>query len=242
MPNSKFRILLVIVNYNQEKEIGNFLTAVISQWEIRDSILVDDGSTDHSVQIAKSKGFSCIVHTVNQGVGAAIRSGIIYAKDNCYTHVLIMSSNGKMVPSEISVITGPILSGHSDYVTGSRFLKGGNSPGLTLFRRLTIPVFSMACAILLGRKFSDITCGFRCYKIEFLFDSSCNISQAWLSRYELEYYIHFWACRKKLRISEVPVTIRYDHLERNRKTKIRPFLDWWSMARPLLYLRLGIKK
>lgn len=236
------KIQLIIVNYNQEKEIGAFLSSVIEFWNQNDIVLVDDGSTDGSLDIAKSLNFICLTHSTNQGVGAAIRTGILHAKKNRYDHVLIMSSNGKMVPSEIPTVTASVLAGRADYVTGSRFLKGGRSPGLTTFRRMMIPVFSSLCAALLDRKFSDITCGFRCYKIDFLFNSNCDISQEWLSRYELEYYIHYMACRQKLRIEEVPVTIKYDHLAKNRQSKIRPFIDWWSMTRPLLYLRLGIRK
>lgn len=242
MQESKGSILLIIVNFNQSIEIGNFLSTVVTYWPQQHSVVVDDGSTDDSPSIAHQLGFKVLKHPHNKGVGAAIRTGIVHAKENNYASVLIMSSNGKMVPSEIPSIVGPILSNSADYVTGSRFLNGHRSPGLTLFRRISIPIFSVICTVLLGRKFSDITCGFRCYKIDFLFNGSCDISQEWLSRYELEYYIHFWACESRLRITEVPVTIKYSHLQSNRKSKIRPIIDWWSMIKPLIFLRFNLKK
>ncbi|WP_413557824.1 glycosyltransferase family 2 protein [Bdellovibrio sp. HCB209] len=235
-------ILLIIVNYNQEREIEKFLVSLSSYWPNQHSILVDDGSTDRSHIIAENLGFTVIRHQNNQGVGAAIRTGIDHAKSKGYDCVLIMSSNGKMIPAEIPTIVTPILQDKADYVTGSRFLIGGDSPGLSNFRRLSIPIFSFICTMLLRRKFSDITCGFRCYKIDFLFNGSCNIHQEWLSRYELEYYIHYWACDQNLRICEVPVTIKYSHLEKNRTSKIRPVLDWWSMIKPLFFLRLRLRK
>ncbi|WP_413293252.1 glycosyltransferase family 2 protein [Bdellovibrio sp. HCB185ZH] len=235
-------ILLVIVNYNQNQEIAGFLSDVIQHWPQNQSVVVDDGSYDDSPDIAQQRGFKVLRHLKNQGVGAAIRTGILYARENKYEAVLIMSSNGKMVPSEIHTVVSPLLNKKADYVTGSRFLNGNRSPGLTLFRRLSIPIFSSICTILLKRRFSDITCGFRCYKIDFLFNETCDISQEWLSRYELEYYIHYWACENRLKIAEVPVTIKYNHLQSNRKSKIRPIIDWWSMIKPLFFLRLKLKK
>ncbi len=235
-------ILLIVVNYNQSLEIENFLKSLVKYWPIGQTLLVDDGSVDNSPKIAKDLGYNCIEHKRNKGVGAAIRTGIFYAKNNQFKAVVIMSSNGKMVPSQIERVVGPLVAGKADYVTGSRFLQNGESPGLTFFRRCSIPIFSLICTILLGRKFSDITCGFRCYRIDFLFQGHCDIDQDWLSRYELEYYIHFWACRLGLKIQEVSVTIRYDHLKRHRLSKIRPVVDWWSMLRPLIFLRLGLRK
>lgn len=235
-------ILLIIVNYNQSLEIPSFLEDLKKYWPLEKIIFVDDGSTDGSLDIVRTYGITYIAHGTNQGVGAAIRSGIMYARRANYKAVLIMSSNGKMLAEEIPKVVDPIIQSEANYVTGSRFLVGVRSPGLSMFRRFSIPVFSFLSTVLLGRKFSDITCGFRCYEIDFLFRKPCDISQDWLSRYELEYYIHFWACRRGLKIREVPVTIKYDHLDKNRKSKIRPFVDWWSMLRPLIYLRLGVRR
>lgn len=235
-------ILLAVANYNQAQEIRSFLETLVQYWPKNHIAVIDDGSTDGSADIPQSLGIQALRHSHNRGIGAAIRTGILHAKNNGYKGVLIMSSNGKMVPAEISRVVNPILDGTADYVTGSRFMSGGDFPGMTLFRRLSIPVFSMISVLTLGRYFTDVTCGFRCYKIDFLFDGGLDIEQEWLDRYELEYYIHYFACAKKLRIKEVPVTIRYNHLEKDRHSKIKPIVGWWSMIRPFIYLRLGIKK
>lgn len=205
-------------------------------------VLVDDGSTDHSKQIASAHGLQIIEHLTNRGVGAAIRSGIHYAQTHGFSHVIIMSSNGKMVPKDLALFLPAIATGQYDYVTGSRFAPGGSSPGLSPFRSIMIPLFSRIASLLLLKKFTDITCGFRAYRIDFLQSDPIDIEQSWLDKYEMEYYIHYWACRKNLKILEVPVTIPYTHLEASRKSKIKPIIGWWSMIRPFLYLTLGIKR
>jgi dolichol-phosphate mannosyltransferase len=236
------RFLVIVINYNQEPEITAFLKQLMHFWPIQRTLVVDDGSTDNSPKLASSFGYSVLYHSNNRGVGAAIRSGIHFAKENKYDSVVIMSSNGKMRPADLSCILEPIRMGKANYVTGSRFASNGKSPGLTKFRRVSIPIFSFLMSLLLRKRFTDITCGFRAYNIDFLESSNLDLNQSWLDRYEMEYYIHYWACRLGQKITEVPVSICYDHLASGRISKIPPLLGWWSMIRPILFLTLGLKK
>jgi dolichol-phosphate mannosyltransferase len=235
--------LIIVVNYELEVEIAQFLDVLSTENPGLDVIVVDDGSADGSPAIAEKMGYSVIRHEVNRGVGAAIRTGIRHArKESRYEFVLIMSSNGKMRPDEIPVVIAPILEGRADYVQGSRFLKGGRAPSLSRFRGAAIPAYSVLASVILRARFTDITCGFRSYKLSLFDNPRVNLDQRWLDRYEAELYIHYYACRLGLRIVEVPVTIDYSHLEPHRKSKMRPITGWWSLLRPLLLLSTGIKK
>jgi dolichol-phosphate mannosyltransferase len=236
------RGLLIIANYNQELEIGPLLDRVTRSWQVEDAVVVDDGSTDGSAAIAESKGFRVLRHGRNRGIGAAIRTGIRHAEASDYDYVVISSSNGKIQPEEIHVVTAPLVAGEADYVQGSRFLRRADGESVPIFRRVAIPMFTLLANIALRRRFSDITCGFRAYRLDFLGDPRVNLDQEWLERYEMEYYIHYWACRLGLRIKEVPVEIVYGHLARDRRSKIKPLVGWWSMIRPFVFLTLHIKR
>lgn len=236
------KVCLAVVDYNQAVEIGDVLRVLRSFHPIADTIVVDDGSTDGSAEIAERLGYTVIRHVVNRGVGAAVRTGIQEARQRGYDVFAVMSANGKTRPQDLPVVLAPIVRNEADYVTGSRFIAGGASPGLGFFRRLAIPLFSAFTAPLLGRWFSDITCGFRAYKLTLFDDPDVAIDQPWLDRYEMEYYIHWWACRKRLRIKEVPVIIPYRHLAAGRRSHIRPISGWWRMIRPFVLLTFRIRR
>jgi dolichol-phosphate mannosyltransferase len=236
------RLLVIVVNFNQEPEIQAFLNELCDHWPREQTIVVDDGSRDGSPALAEQCGYRVLRHPENRGVGAAIRTGIEFAHERGFQAVAIMSSNGKMRPKELASVVTPVLEGRATYVTGSRYIRGGQSPGLPWFRKISIPLFSLFMSLLLRRWFTDITCGFRAYRVDFLYSSRVQIGQAWLDRYEMEYYIHFWACRLGQTILEVPVTIRYDHLPKGRHSKIPAVTGWWSMIRPIVLLSLRMKK
>jgi dolichol-phosphate mannosyltransferase len=236
------RTLVGVVSFNQAEEIGAFLTKLRQFHSPLDTLVVDDGSSDGSERIARELGYRVLIHERNKGVGAAIRTAVHFARREQYSLFVVMAANGKMLPQELSRLLQPILNDTADYVSGSRFMPGGSSPGLSRFRRLAIPAFSRCMSPILRRRMSDITCGFRAFKLALLDHPQIDIEQEWLDRYELEYYLLYWMCRLPVRIQEVPVTISYSHLSRGRYSKIRPFSGWWSMIRPLLLLASGFRR
>jgi len=238
MPNSN--ILVSLFSYNEGEKLKNLISSFPSE-RYYDLLFVDDGSTDGSYQYLEEQGFLIIKHVENIGIGCGIREAIEYGRNNDYQIIVIMAANGKMQPSEIDRLIEPIMNGRADYVQGSRYLPGGLSPNLPLFRRVMIRIFTLIAWLLTGFKGTDVTCGFRAYKLALFDDSRFNIGQSWLDKYEMEYYVHYHVIRGGYRVAEVPVSMIYPK-ERKNYSKIRPFVGWWSMIKPWIYLFLKIRK
>jgi dolichol-phosphate mannosyltransferase len=88
---------------------------------------------------------------------------------------------------------------------------------------------------------TDVTNGFRAYKLKIFSDRRINIWQGWLDSYELEYYIHYKVLALGYKMKEVPVSKVYSYSHKGGYSNISPFRDWWKIVGPLVYLTLGVK-
>ncbi|HYK98766.1 MAG TPA: glycosyltransferase family 2 protein [Candidatus Acidoferrales bacterium] len=201
--------------------------------------VVDDGSTDGGCEAAASVGATVLRHERNRGIGAAIRTGLASARDAGCDVAVVMAGNGKDRPEEIPVLLARIEAGH-DYVQGSRFAPGGESVRLPFVRGALIRAFTVVFRLLVGFPGTDVTNGFRAYRLSLLDDPRIRIHQRWLDGYELEYYLHWKFITLGYRVCEVPVTKTYP-TRRTGYSKIRPVVDWWHMVRPVLLLALHLR-
>jgi len=233
------KTLVIIPVYNEENRIKTVLEK-FGEAKIDEVLVVNDGSADTTSTVLKDFDVRVINHHEKQGVGSCIRDGIDYARKNGFDLVVVMAGNGKDDPREIPILLKPIIEEDYDYIQGSRYLEGGQAGNLPLARKLGIKAFTFLWSILLRRRLTDVTNGFRAYKVSLFDDPKINIWQEWLSTYELEYYIHFWVLKLKYKFGEVPVSKIYP--SKKKYSKIRPFLDWWPIVKPLFYLLLRIRK
>jgi len=236
----KPEILVSLFSYNEGEKLKK-LVGSFPEKRKYDILFVDDGSTDGSYEFLEEQEFQIIRHKNNRGIGFGIREAVKFARQNYYKVIVIMAANGKMLPDHIERMVEPIIRRDYDYVQGSRNLSGGDSPNLPLFRKVMISLFTGIVNLFTGYKGTDITCGFRAYKLSPFDDKRFNLDQDWLDRYEMEYYIHYHFLKGGYRITEVPITMAYPE-EKKNYSKIKPFVGWWSMIRPWLFLFLKIKK
>ncbi|MFH2050059.1 MAG: glycosyltransferase family 2 protein [bacterium] len=242
MTNEKLnlKVLVVVLTYNEGEKLKNLISQFPNRRDYQ-LLFVDDGSTDNTTQFLSNLGFTVIKHQDNLGVGAGIRTAVGYCRENGFDTIVVMAGNGKMLPEEIPRLIEPIKWNQADYIQGSRYLQGGESPNLPLFRHLAIKLFTFFINLILGFKGTDITCGFRAYRLSILDNPEIDIDQEWLGRYEMEYYLHYKVIKNGYRVVEVPVSMVYPENQKDY-SKIKPFIGWWSMIRPWIFLTLGIKK
>ena len=120
-------ICVIVPAYNESTQIGKVLSTMPDF--VDRVVVVDDASKDDTVDIVRQylnkKGkIELIQHETNQGVGAAISSGYIRARDKAYDVTAVMAGDGQMDPLELGKIIGPVVDGSADYVKGNRLFYG----------------------------------------------------------------------------------------------------------------------
>lgn len=206
-----------------------------------DVTVVDDGSTDGSIEQVDASRFGVLRLGAMVGLGGAIRAAIGHARALGYDVLVILAANDKDRPTEIPRLLAPILQERCVIVFGSRYLPGGESGNMPLYRRIaTRFVHPWLMSLAVGRRLTDSSNGFRAIHLSLFDDPAINLDQPWLDQYDLERYIQYKAIRLGYKYAEVPVTKIYPprHLG---ITKMKPITGWWSMVRPIIYLALGIK-
>ncbi len=236
------RVLVILPAFNEAGKIGRVVEKVKREKVVDEIVVVDDCSTDGTSDEAAASGAKVIRHEVNRGVGAGIRSGIKYGLENKFEICAILSGDDQHEPAEIERVIGPIVAGDFDFIQGSRRLEGGRVVNDRPFRMITTRLYSLFFSILVRRRVTDATNGFRAFRLSIFEDGGIELDQSWLDRYELEPYILYKAIKSEtIRMKEVPITIYY-HQRPGEYTKMRPIRDWWRLARPLVYLALRIRK
>lgn len=206
-----------------------------------DILVLDDGSTDGSIETLRSYPVFILSNRENQGIGASMKRVFQYALDNAYDILVIMAGNNKDNPTEIPRLLRPILEQGCDFVQGSRFLNGGGHGRMPLYRKIATRIHPVLFSLATGKQVTESTNGFRAFRTSLLRDGRINWHQPWLDKYELEPYLLFKAIHLGYRHHEVPVTKIYPPKSLGY-TKMKAFAGWWSILRPLFFLALGLKK
>ncbi len=153
------KIAVIIPAFNEEAVIGLLLDEVREQCPDLDVIVVNDGSTDGTSEIVKSKGSVLLDLPCNLGVGGAVQAGFRYAYAQGYDYVVRIDGDGQHPPAEIPKLIRAMQEGDADLVIGSRFL-GERSFVSTWFRFVGIKALALFLSIICRRRVTDPTSGF----------------------------------------------------------------------------------
>ena len=145
--------------YNEERSIAKMV--LNCKKYVDQVIVVDDGCSDTTAEIAQAMGALVIRHEKNCGYGAAIRTCFETARDLGADRMVIIDSDGQHDTAEIPNLLKP-LNGGVDLVIGSRFCNG-NGKNIAAYRKLGMKVLDVTTVIAGGLKVTDSQSGFRAY-------------------------------------------------------------------------------
>ncbi|HUX75568.1 MAG TPA: glycosyltransferase family 2 protein [Anaerolineae bacterium] len=229
-------IVALIPAYNEERYIGSVVLK--TRKHVDTVIVVDDGSTDLTAEIAEAAGAVVMRHEGKQGKGAALSTGFRRIRELDPAAVVMLDGDGQHLAAEVPQVLAPVLRGEADLIVGSRYLNGSES-GVPRNRVWGYWVFTTLTNLLSGKRTTDSQSGFRAFSpraIECIRFSSEGFS--------VESEMQFLAKQHNLRLAEVIITANY--VEKSKRPVVKHgllvldgVLHIIGQYRPLLFFGLG---
>jgi glycosyltransferase involved in cell wall biosynthesis len=202
-PNSKLKIIVAIPCFNTQ----NHIAEVVSKTKkyVDEVVVVDDGSTDKTAEIAIKAGAKVLKHKKNKGYGGAMSSCFETGRSLNTDILVIIDGDGQHNPDDIPRLLSPIILGQADLVIGSRFVdKKQKIPG---YRKFGIGVITLLWNFGSKTKVSDTQSGFRAYNKK-MFQDTLISENGMGSSIEILEILR----KKNPKISEVPITCKYENI------------------------------
>ncbi len=232
--SSKPRIIAGIPAYNEEKYIG---TVVLNTRQYVDEVVVvDDGSSDDTSEVARLAGADVIRHPHNRGYGAAIKRILSEARKRDPDILVILDADAQHNPKEIPEMLVPIKDGF-DLVIGSREQQ---SAGIPMYRKIGQRIILRSVNVLSKERLTDSECGFRAFSRKAIAslrpkEDGMAVSAETVAE----------AARRNLKVTQVPVSVQYTrdgstlHPIAHGLSIITRVLVWISERKPLFFFGLG---
>jgi len=202
MEEIKGKTVVLIPAFNEELTIS---TVVMLAKRYSDHVIViDDGSSDRTRELATEAGAEVISHTVNKGKAAALMTGFKRARELDARCTITIDGDGQMDADLIPKVAAPVLRGDADLVIGSRYLEHSATDTPT-HRRMGQRVLNRATSLGSPYEITDSQSGFRALSWRALNNTNFNSDRFSIESEMISYYSEIG-----LKIAEVPVTVRYD--------------------------------
>lgn len=159
-------VVVVIAAYNEEEGIGAVVDAIppVSCGLAVDTLVVVDGCTDRTAEVARRHGARVCVAVTNRGQGAALRLGYALARSGGARYLVTTDADGQYDLDELPLLLQPLIDDEADFVTGSRRL--GRQETSDPVRHLGVHVFSWLASALTRQQLTDTSFGFRAMRAE----------------------------------------------------------------------------
>jgi len=224
------KIIAIVPAYNEENNIALVIADLRKYQPDIKIVILNDASTDQTEKVARASGVTVLNLAVNLGIGGAVQTGFIYARDEKYDIAFQFDGDGQHLASEIDKLLEPLIRKETDVVIGSRFLEKGGFRS-SLVRQAGIRLISLVNKLLTGRKIMDSTSGFRAFNQKAIAFLAENYSQDYP---EPEAVVRLF--RNGFKILEVPVQMR---ARLSGRSSIRPIHSFYYIIKVLLSNMIG---
>lgn len=155
--------LAVVPAYNESATIAEVIQALQSHAPRFDTLVVDDGSTDDTSIVSRSAGAQVVRLPFNLGIGGAVQTGFVYAREHGYEFLAQVDADGQHSAAELEHLIAAMRDEDVDMVCGSRFLTDDHKYPAPISRRTGIHIFAFLLSRIVDMRVSDPTSGFRLY-------------------------------------------------------------------------------
>ncbi len=159
-------VAVVIAALNEEESLGGVLAEIPREacGLAVGTIVVDDGSTDATSQVARAAGVHLHRLERNAGHGVALRAGYRLAREGGARYIVTLDADGQWNPVEMAGVLQPVVDDEADFVIGSRVL--GATETDDAFRQAGVHVYARLVRLLTGVRVTDTSSGFRAMRAE----------------------------------------------------------------------------
>ncbi len=233
-------ILVFVPARNEAKTIASVIStakAVICQTVPAAQVsvvVIDDGSEDETGSLAGAEGAIVFRHETSRGLGANFSQAVAYAIRTGVDVMVTIDGDGQFFAEDLPSLLGPVLTGSADFVTGSRFARGWDIPNMSGVKKMGNRLMSLLVSSILGRRYRDVSCGFRVYGREALL----HLNLFGRFTYTQETFLNLGY--KSLRLCEVPIRVQYFPERRSRIAGNIVRYAWQTLliiVKSLLYYR-----
>jgi glycosyltransferase involved in cell wall biosynthesis len=228
---TQIKVIAAIPCFNEQQFIADIVSR--AKKHVDEVIVVDDGSTDATANIAQAAGAIVIRHMDRGGAGVATRAAFQAATTSNADILVTLDGDGQHNPDEIPQLLAPILQKKADLVIGSRFIEVTQQTNIRWYRKFGIDVINWLYNVGAKVKVSDSQSGFRAHSRK-LFDTVAITENG----FGFSVQVLIQARNKGLRVKEVPISCIYHP---NGST-LNPIIHGLSVAWSVIKLRLSSGK
>lgn len=214
--------LIIIPAYNESANIENTVKDIVNNAPDFDYVIINDCSTDNTLEICERNGFNVVNLPLNLGIGGAVQTGYRYAYNNGYDIAVQVDGDGQHDPAFLTKMAEVMVAEKADMLIGSRFLEKEGFQSSRV-RRMGITYFTWLIKLFTRKKITDPTSGLRMI--------NSDIIEIFAESYPRDYpepesVVHVIRLGKNVR--EIPVIMRE---RQGGKSSIRFFSSIYYMIK-----------